>query len=268
MEKPSISIFGLGRVGGALNKALIKAGYNIHSLFKRDSFPDSIEELGEVIFLAVQDGEIEILSKRISSSFGTLEGRHVVHCSGALNSSVLESLSKKGAGIASFHPMKAVTFDDSSLDGVWFDMEGDSATLSVLEKLAKDLHAHSFVVKPDTKPLLHAAAVVSANYLVTLLKLATDIAKVGDVDEKTALKALLPLSNSSLKNVEENGFDGSLTGPISRGDVETIREHVKILKKDPELLSVYKKLGYLTLNLAELDSDTIKELKDLFRLDA
>lgn len=264
MEKPSISIFGLGRIGGALNKALLKAGYSVHSKFKRGSFPDSIDELGEIIFLAVQDGEIEILSKRISESFGTFEGKHIVHCSGALNSSVLESVSKRGARTASFHPMKAVTHDDSSLDGVWFDMEGDSSTLLVLEQLAKDLNAHSFVVKPDAKPLLHAAAVVSANYLVTLLKLATDIARIGGVDEKTALKALLPLSNSSLKNVEENGFEGSLTGPISRGDVETIREHVKILKKDPELLSVYKKLGYLTLNLAELDSDTIKELKELF----
>ncbi|MEP0005413.1 MAG: Rossmann-like and DUF2520 domain-containing protein [Balneola sp.] len=262
MEKPSISIFGLGRIGGALNKALLKAGYSVHSMFKRGSFPDSIDELGEIIFLAVQDGEIELLSKRISESFGTFEGKYIVHCSGALNSSVLESVSKRGARTASFHPMKAVT-DDSSLDGVWFDMEGDSSTLLVLEQLAKDLNAHSFVVKPDAKPLLHAAAVVSANYLVTLLKLATDIARIGGVDEKTALKALLPLSNSSLKNVEENGFEGSLTGPISRGDVETIREHLKILKKDPELLSVYKKLGYLTLNLAELDSDTILELKEL-----
>ncbi len=263
IKKPSISIFGLGRVGGVLQKSLSDSDYQIKSAFIRDTFPDSADQLGDLIFLAVQDSEIGNLTNKLTASFPDYSGKFIIHCSGTLDASVLEPFRSKGAKIASFHPLKAITLNDDSLENVWFDMDGDDDALKILEKLAKDFKANSFKVKPEAKPLLHAAAVVSANYVVTLMKLATDLAKAGDIDPEVALKALLPLTESSVSNIKEKGFQDALTGPIARGDEETIKAHVKILKKHPDLLSIYKKLGYLTVELTRLDTVSKEKLKKL-----
>ena len=262
--KPSISIFGEGRVGGALQRSFIKADYQIKSVYSRNSFPDSIDELGEVIFLSGQDGEIENLAVKLSDAFADLSQKNILHCSGTLSSSILKPLESKGAKVASFHPLKAITSNENSLEGVWFDMEGDEGALIVLEKIAKDFEAHCFEVKPEANPLFHAAAVVSSNYLVTLLKLATDIAEAGGVDPEIALKALVPLAESSLKNIKEKGLENALTGPVERGDTKTIEEHLKQLKEKPELLNLYKALGYKTISLAKnLNESQIRDLKYL-----
>ena len=263
MKKPSITIFGIGRIGGALEKSLSNSGYPIHSTFSRNTFPEKEEDLGEVIFLTIHDREIAELAKKIALKCSSFQGKYVIHCSGTLDLLVLQPLADKGAKTASFHPLKAVTKDDDSFTGVWFDMDGDASALTLLKKITKDLKAECFEINPEAKPLLHAAAVVSSNYLVTLLKLATDIANAGDIDRDIALQALLPLTESSLENIKEKGFEGSLTGPIARGDVDTIQRHVKILKNHPELLSVYKKLGYLTLQLAQLNVHSKEKLKEL-----
>lgn len=263
IKNPSISIFGLGRVGGVLQKSLSDSGYKIKSVFSRETFPDSVDELGDLIFLTVQDSEIGNLTNKLTASFSDYSDKFIIHCSGTLDASVLEPFRSKGAEIASFHPLKAITLNDNSLENVWFDMDGDDEVLKLLKKIAKDFNAQSFEVKPEAKPLLHAAAVVSANYVVTLMKLATDLAKAGDIDPEVALKALLPLTESSITNIKEKGFQEALTGPIARGDEETIKEHVKILKKHPDLLSIYKKLGYLTVELTRLDPESKKKLKKL-----
>jgi predicted short-subunit dehydrogenase-like oxidoreductase (DUF2520 family) len=249
MSKPSITIFGVGRVGSTLEKALYRSGYPIHSTFTRGRFPKSLDELGELVFLTVHDKEIESLSSKIASLSQDFQDKTIIHCSGTLDSMVLRSLKEKGANTASFHPLKAVTLDQSSLEGVWFDMEGDSKAINVLKEIVVDLKAECFEIERESKTLLHAAAVVSANYLVTLMKLASDIAKAGDINEKIAFKALLPLAESSLQNIKEKGFKDSLTGPIARGDVNTILKHIDALRGHPELLSTYKELGLYTLQL-------------------
>ena len=262
--KPSISIFGNGRVGGALQNSCDKAGYKIDSVYSRNLCPSSIDELGEVIFLTVQDSEIENLAKKLSSAFDDLSKNIIVHCSGTLSSSILKSLEKKGSKIASFHPLKAITLNEDSLEGIWFDMEGDEGALNVLEKITKDLGANCFEVKPEAKPLLHASAVVSSNYLVSLLKLATDIAETGGIDPDIALKALVPLAESSLENIKKKGFEKALTGPIERGDFTTIQEHLKQLKENPDLLNLYKALGHKTISIAKgLNENQIRDLKQL-----
>lgn len=263
MPKPTITIFGQGRVGKALIKSLEEGGYNIVSVYNRSSFPKKVKELGEIVFLTVQDREIESLSKKIASSFSDLSNTKFVHCSGSFDASVLKDLSGLVGGIASFHPLKAITENDHSFKGVWFDMEGDRVVLKELNSIAKDLEAHTFEIKPEAKPLLHAAAVFSANYVVTIMNLAVQIAEVGDIDQDEAIKALLPLTESSISNIKSKGFEDALTGPIARGDLDTVKRHVKSLKEHPELLSVYKKLGSLTVDIAQLDDESKKKLKAL-----
>jgi len=264
VKKQSITIFGPGKVGSALNRALSKAGYRVVSMFASDEFPQALNELGELILIATPDSVIESLALKISKSFSDFEGKIFVHCSGTQSSDILGSLKDKKAAIGSFHPMKSITSKQNSFSGTWFDIEGDQKCLAVLSKVAEDLDAKTIEVDKDTKALLHASAVMVSNYYLALLQSASEIAQLSGVDKDSALEILLPLSYSVLENVKENGIEHSLTGPIARGDVSTVEKHVKLLKKQPELLNLYKNLGVFTLNLASLDRGTYSALKSIF----
>ncbi len=264
MNKPTISIFGAGKVGNALRLSLENAGYQINSVFGSDEFPEKVQDLGDLIFITTPDSVIEQVAKKLSDSFPDFEDKTVVHCSGTLSSESLKSLKNRDTSVASFHPMKSVLPEQSSFEGVWFDMEGDEEALKKLNGLAQDIGANAIEINADAKSILHASAVMASNYLVTLLNNAVRTAELAEIDSKTAIKMLLPLVDSTIKNIKENGIENSLTGPVARGDISTVEKHVKLLKEEPELLSLYKKLGSFTVDIADLDNNSEAALKDLF----
>nr|AIE90978.1 hypothetical protein containing Ddomain of unknown function DUF2520 [uncultured marine thaumarchaeote AD1000_100_C06] len=108
---------------------------------------------------------------------------------------------------------------------------------------------------------------VASNYLPVLLALAARLLVRAGVDEDEAIPALLPLMRGTLENVAELGLAPALTGPISRGDVETVRLHLRTLP-DREA-RVYRDLGREAVALAEaqgLESETVAVLRDLFEI--
>ena len=283
MDKARISIIGLGRVGRALLNVFVKKGYKVVSVYNRSEIdpdfvkknPDTIftkgipkdtEELGDFIFLTVSDDAIESLANTLAESLDDLKGKSVIHCSGTYSSEILSSLSRIGATIASFHPMKAITPTTNSFEGVWFDMEGDEEVTVELDRIASELSANTFLVEPKAKPLLHASAVVASNYLVVLAELVSKISSLGDVPGETALKAITPLMENTLQNVKELGVTEALTGPIARGDLKTVKQHIESLKDAPELLSLYKTLGIEAVKIAirkSGDSESLDEIRKL-----
>jgi predicted short-subunit dehydrogenase-like oxidoreductase (DUF2520 family) len=115
------------------------------------------------------------------------------------------------------------------------------------------------------RPLYHAAAVVASNYLPVLLALSARLLVLAGVDEDDAIPALLPLMRGTLDNVSELGLAPALTGPISRGDIETVRLHLRTLP-DREA-RVYRDLGREAVALAEargLEGDAVAVLRGLF----
>lgn len=287
MKKPRISIIGLGQVGNALLKALKKNGYEVISVFNRSEIADSqIEQypdtdfftglpsqntlIGEIIIVAVSDDAIYKVSNDLAGRFKSLKGKFVAHCSGTHSSEALEVIQSIGAKTASFHPMKAITKSTDSFEGTWFDIEGDDHFLKMLEKIAIDLNAKTFRVEPKAKPYLHASAVVASNYLVVLAGLISQISEQGNVDKQTLLKALTPLMENTLQNINELGVVNALTGPIARGDINTIQKHLESLKNVPEVCSLYKTLGIEAVKIAEQKngaSQALVEIKKLFRED-
>jgi predicted short-subunit dehydrogenase-like oxidoreductase (DUF2520 family) len=148
----------------------------------------------------------------------------------------------------------------------WFDIEGDNEALSALEGLAKDLEAKTFRVKAEAKPLLHASAVVASNYLVVLGDMVARISAEANIPESTALKALKPLMENTLDNITGLGVTEALTGPIARGDVETVKQHLQSLNNVPEILFLYKTLGVEAVKIAirkSGDSQSLQEIKQL-----
>ncbi|MEX0610158.1 MAG: Rossmann-like and DUF2520 domain-containing protein [Balneolaceae bacterium] len=283
MAKPTVTIIGLGNVGSAWLNVLPKVGYKVISAYSRKKADSSLvknqpeikfskglpakkEELGLLVILAVSDDAIKAVSEGLADNFSGLEDKYFVHCSGVLTSEALSALKRKGAKTASFHPIKAITKANSTFKDTWFDMEGNEELLAELEELCVHLEAHAFPVKPEAKAYLHASAVVASNYLVVLADMLSKISAKGGVSEESAIKAFAPLMRNTLSNIEEFGVSEALTGPIARGDVETVRSHLKGLENENEILSLYKEMGRAAVEIAGRKSGNYEALAEIKKL--
>lgn len=279
MHTTHITIIGMGRVGTALYRAFERVPeVKVEALYYHSSkpdlknaplkqgLPDTDALSSDWYFLTVADDAIAEVARSLSETHADLSGKCFIHCSGTLSSEVLHQLKEKGAETASFHPMKAITRSTHSYDGTWFDMEGSEVLLDSLEELAGAIEARTFRVTPDAKPFLHASAVVASNYMVVLADLLTDIAAKGEVPEGVALKALKPLMESTLDNIHSMGVTEALTGPIARGDVHTILQHLEALKDDERVLRLYKSLGSQAVRIAERKSGSTEDLQTIKEL--
>ncbi len=283
MKPTSITIVGLGSVGSALLHVFTKESLPVRNVYNRSEVPVSIQNkysetrftqslnelnftAGQPVFITVSDDAIADTVARLSEGKQDLADVHFVHCSGTHASQILAPLQEKGAKVASFHPMKAITRKTVSFKDIWFDMEGDRELLEELEQIAHIMEAKTFEVLPKAKPLLHASAVVASNYLVVLAELVTRITGMGEVSPEHALQAMMPLMQNTLQNVEELGVTDALTGPIARGDVETIQQHIKSMQANSELLMLYKTLGLEAVKIAERKSGETASLKEIKKL--
>src|SRR5690554_6452576 len=272
ITKPSVTIIGLGKVGNALYKTLPKVGYKMTSVFSKsmhqipffvEGFPSKNHHLGELIFLTVPDDKLESIIHSLDDNFDDLSDKNIVHCSGTLSSGILLPLKEKGANVASFHPIQAISESTDSFNSTWFDIEGDEEVMNILGKLANELETNILKVQKEAKPYLHAAAVVASNYVVTLMKVAEEIAEIGGINKENIISALIPLMQSSLNNMEAKGVKNSLTGPIARGDIDTVKTHLEILENHGHLLELYKVLGLETTKISSASNSQIVAIKKL-----
>lgn len=281
MVKPTITVIGLGNAGTAFLKIFTTHGYKVVSALSRKIDPSfkkeypkttfsegvpEFEDLGDIVFLTVPDDAIEALAEQLARKSTALKDKNFVHCSGALSSEVLLPLKSKGALTASFHPIASITPKTETFQDIWFDMEGDSSLLDLINSIAEDLGAQTLKINAEHKVLLHAAAVSASNYLVVLANLTAGIASNAGISEEQTIQAFLPLMKTSITNIEQLGIAKALTGPIARGDVQTISMHLQQLEKFPEIASLYKTLGRGAVELARqgsVDPESLKQIKKI-----
>lgn len=277
--KPSFAVVGCGKVGTALGKLLTKKDYRLtglscqtHSSAQKaarilgtnhfSTVPWEITENSDIVFITTPDGVIEETCFNIAQHNGFSQNTVVLHCSGALPSTILSSAKTCGASTGSMHPLQS--FADSKTDanpfaGIVISVEGDDKAVNTAREIVKDLGADFAKIKTESKMLYHAAAVVASNYLVTLLDLAFKLIEEAGIARKDAFKILKPLVNGTLDNIENVGIPAALTGPVARGDIETVTRHIEeIGSKRPDLLSLYRTLGLHTIDIA-LSGKTISE---------
>jgi len=278
----TVSIYGTGALGRSLAIQLYKKGFEITSLINRTidrakeienvysvsakhvlKEPLRNEHIGNVLFLTVTDDKIVDVASSLARKNISFSHKTVVHCSGVLNSAVLRPLKREGASIVAMHPVQ--TFGGNSENpfrNIYFSLEGDDQAVSQMAEIATALDAHSIKIKPEAKPYIHAAAAVASNYLVTLMHQAGRIAMETDIEKQDALKMLKPLIQTTFDNVINDGAVKALTGPIARGDIETIKKHIELLENDPALFLFYTTLGIHTCNLAlEKERSKYNEIK-------
>ena len=200
----------------------------------------------------------------------------VAHTSGATSVRILHSCVLGGAGTLVFHPLQ--TFSDPLTGSTRFegaaiaitpaDPEPDSRAATLGFSVARLLGARAFLLPDDKRGLYHAAATFASNYLVTLEHHARDLFVRAGLPEDDALSLFLPLVRATLDNVGAQGTVAALTGPLSRGDVGTIANHLAALTADaPHLLPAYRALGLATLDLVqardELPLSALAEMADV-----
>lgn len=287
MSRPTVTIIGLGRLGKTFARALVEVDIPIQSIFNRtlvtaqklgdelgikevNTFPKTKSDLADITFLTVSDMAIAPVADRLAVIADDFSNKTIVHCSGNESAELLTELKKKGAHVASFHPIQSFTgsFDPSVFDHIYFSLQGDQAAFGSLKMIAECLGASTMEVSSSQKSYLHAAAVMTSNYLNTLIKAAVDIAGLDGLDKEQARRALLPLAKASLQNVISKSFSEALTGPIQRGDIQTVEKHLTLLKDHPELDKMYRILGQKTVELARsantIDGRTAQKLHKLF----
>ena len=220
------------------------------------------------VLLAVPDGVLPEMAHAMAGQGDAPEGCVALHCSGTLSVEVLAPLHARGYHVGSLHPLQALAHPVTGaerLPGSWFAVSGEHKAITVARRLVARLDGTTLTVPIARRPLYHAAAVTASNYLPVLLALAARLLVLAGVDEDEAIPALLPLMHGTLENIAELGLAPALTGPISRGDVETVRLHLRTLP-DREA-RVYRDLGREAVALAEargLESETVAVLRDLF----
>ena len=286
MNKREVTIIGTGALGSALARELVEQKITVKSIYNRTvgkaetlaqdlaieqfgTFPGSADVLGDLIFITVPDDLISNVSEQLARQSGINGDATVVHCSGNHASAILDAVHERGCSVGAFHPMQTFTVHSKPgiFKNIYVTVEGDPHAVEVLGDLAEQIGSRVLKVEPGDKPLLHAGAVFASNYLVALLDAAAETGGSGTLTREEVLRAYLPLVRTTIENCEEGELSKILSGPVARGDVNTVNKHLQLLKHKPGLFSLYKLMGMRTFQLAEqsgrLSDVAITEMKKM-----
>ena len=268
---PTTFVIGAGPVATALAGALRLGGVPVLGLWARrpaqaraagasagvaafSSAPPDILLEARVVLLAVRDQVIGEVARMLAGT-GLIGKRHVLlHCAGAASAHELfGGVADQVAGVGTLHPLSAIAEGKiamRALRGTVFGIEGDDAGRAAASNLVAALGGIVLPLDGSQMAAYHAAAALASNYLVATIDAAAEVlASVGVTPEKAA-QALIPLAEGALRNIAAQGTTSGLTGPVRRGDVETIRRHLKTLQDKPELAEIYRALAKRAVEIA------------------
>ncbi|CAN5745581.1 hypothetical protein BH23GEM10_BH23GEM10_14980 [soil metagenome] len=218
-----------------------------------------------VVILAVPDDSLAEVAYDLTMMGSAPPGCVALHLSGALSTDVLAPLHGAGYALGSMHPLMAVAdpwLAAERLMGVAFALTGEPAAVAAARRLVSALDGMPLVIPAAQRPVYHAAAVMASNYLVALIGAAVRMLGEAGVPGDDAVDALVPLLRGTLDNIQQLGVPAALTGPIARGDVDTVRLHLARLSSRDRAL--YCGLGLELLDLARgagLDEERAQEIQ-------
>jgi predicted short-subunit dehydrogenase-like oxidoreductase (DUF2520 family) len=235
---PRLAVIGPGRAGGSIARAAREAGLEVEAA-GRDGALDACRR-GEAALLCVPDAAIAAVAASIVPAIPPL--RLVGHVSGAHGLEALEAARVAGAEAFALHPLQTLPDGESALDGAACAVGGSTAqALAFAEALATALGMRPFVVADEDRVAYHAAASMASNFLVALEESASEL--LGRIAPEDARELLAPLVLRAAANWAARGGD-ALTGPIARGDEDTVERHrAAIGELAPELLDAYDALA-------------------------
>ncbi|HVN94971.1 MAG TPA: Rossmann-like and DUF2520 domain-containing protein [Syntrophorhabdaceae bacterium] len=278
-----IGIIGAGKVGISLAYTLKHKGFDVTAISDRLAssldqartflgkdilYTDSnvsVVHASDVVAVTTQDRAIQGVAEEIYEKAKSLEGKLIFHTSGADPSSLLKPLDEKGALLGSLHPLQ--TFPDiksavAVLPETCIFVEGDEKALATLSILGEHLGARVYTIAGEDKVLYHLSAVFVCNLLCALFYAGRGLMDKINVD----FAPFLPIIRATLKNIESKGPLQSLTGPVVRGDVKTVKAHLQSMKGMELNTKVYRALSEVACEMARergaISEDVVQALLD------
>ena len=281
-----VFIVGAGQVGRGLYRAFRGSGIEVLGLHGRrhtawttstGAIPSLISDANTIV-LAVRDHQIddaigELLDHRAHNHKPRLAtGTVVLHTSGSAEPELLPRLAEKGLAGGTFHPL--IPFANPErvpelLKKAWIGIDGDDLARSTSRRLAGHIGARTLEIPAGGKPLYHAAAVMSSNFPVVLAEIASELFVTLGVPERSAQQAVNGLMDAAVSNLAEHSPAEALTGPVVRGEAETLLHHLAALRSHAEARAVYKRLSLAALAIAAqrgVPPETIAEMQRVLLL--
>lgn len=273
-----MTIVGAGAVGSTLARALQASGYHVEAVLSRTG--DDAEGLADRVGASVASSSWEALpaavrlvwicvpDDAISSVAEVLSGLDhpwgetiAAHTSGANTAAALAPLARQGAATMSFHPLQTFTTGTSpdAFEDIVVGLEGDERALAAGETLARALGARPVRLSPEEKVRYHCAAALASNGLVALMAVVEEV--FGGTLEtlegaSSPIDFVGPLVEQTCANLGEGSPEGALTGPVQRGDEDTLRAHLDALRAEtPHLVSLYAALSTEMVRIAVRSGD-------------
>lgn len=277
MVRMRIGVIGAGRVGAVLAAALRDAGYPIVSASgsspasrtrletllpeARTASPDAVARDADLLLLTVPDDALASVVATLVADGAITAGQVVVHTSGRHGVAVLAPAARAGALVIALHP--AMTFTGTDVDAtrlsscVFGVTTADNEAAAVARRLVADLGATMTEVSEERRAMYHAALAHGSNHLVTLVTQAMGLLRqAGSRDPSGTLR---PLLEAALDNALDYG-DAALTGPVVRGDRETVDAHLDALADAPApTFDTYLAMARVTVGLSVADGRLSRE---------
>jgi predicted short-subunit dehydrogenase-like oxidoreductase (DUF2520 family) len=282
-----IAIAGTGRVAQALGRLLAERGEPVAAVGGRNpdrtraaaAFigpairPATLAELPALasrLIVAVSDGAIPEVARLLADAGMT--GGVALHTCGNGGAELLAPLAAQGVSRGSLHPLQTVATPEQgviALARCAWAIDGDPDALEWASGIASLAGGATLRIPPEARPLYHAAAVMAGNYVVALADAAAMLMSAAGIEEETALKAIGPLMETSLANALSAGPVRALTGPIQRGDVDTVSAHLAAIARLAHSVgALYRSAGVHAAGLAArggLAPDRARMIEELLR---
>ena len=258
-----IGFYGAGRVGCTLGRYMKKHGLDVTGFYNRTreraeeaarwtdtvsyESVSSLLETNDALFLTVSDQAIPSVVEELVS-IGSLSGKLLVHCSGALSSDVFAGTGAYGYSI---HPLYAISDRETAyetLSNAYFTVEGDTEYLDFWCETLTDIGLTCRPMTAESKTRYHASAVMASNLVCGLYAAAAEELEICGFPAEEAEKALAGLFLDNARGIAERGPVRQLTGPLERGDTSTVQRHLQVLEGDGK--EIYLRLSEKVLDLA------------------
>jgi len=286
---PKINIIGCGRLGKTVAYLICQAKLaEIQDVCNStlESAKEAVEFIGQgractsiesfspanIYFIGTSDDKIVESCFSLIKLHNPKPGSIIFHCSGAQTSDSLNEAKKNGCYVASIHPLTSIAdpnFGTKNFNQTYCAFEGDESAREILWPLFSKIGGIMFAIKKEYKSIYHAGSVFASNYLVTLSLIATECYQRAGVPKDIGMVIANNLMFGTLKNIELlSSHEKALTGPLQRGDIETVSEHIKVLEEQiPQYAELYKMLGKCALPLVEKNQNTDSIAAECFNCD-
>lgn len=274
-----IGFIGGGKVGFSLGKYLKENNFDVVGYFSKNvdsikgaaNFTNtkefySLKEIlseSDILFITTTDSEIESVWENLKKL--SIKNKIICHCSGALSSEIFkgrENYNVFGYSVHPLFPIKDKYESYKSLKEAVFTVEGDETYINIIISMFSSIGNKVKEIDKNDKVKYHKSAVLVSNLVLALISIGVEELESCGFYSDEALDSLYPLIKNNIKNIKEKGLYEALTGPVERGDLETVKKHLEA--STGENKEIYKLLSKKLLEIGKKKNENkhYKEMED------